>query len=115
MLPSRRSLASPTLGTYPSATDGPKTPLSMTIASAVSACAIGVRFFLARVLSVNYWTREQFAILWRNHHLPFYYQQLHVIQVATYSPWIVVIVLCFGALLLSWRLKLAGRSDQRNT
>jgi hypothetical protein len=83
--------------------------------AAVSAFAIGVLFFLARVLSVNYWTREQFAILWRNHHLPFYYQQLHVIQVATYSPWIVVIVLCFGALLLSWRLKLAGRSDQRNT
>jgi hypothetical protein len=27
---------------------------------------IGVFFFLARVLSVNYWTREQFAIPWRS-------------------------------------------------
>jgi hypothetical protein len=83
--------------------------------AAISAFAIGVLFFLARVLSVNYWTREQFAILWRKYHLPFYYQQLHVIQAATYGPWIVVIVLCFGALLLSRQLNLAAPSDQRNT
>jgi len=83
--------------------------------AAISAFAIGVLFFLARVLSVNYWTREQFAILWRKHPLPFYYQQLHAIQAATYGPWIVVIVLSFGALLLSRQLKLVTRSDRPNT
>jgi len=73
---------------------------------------IGVFFFLARVPSVNYWTREQFAIPWRKHHLPFYYRQLHLIQAATYSPWIIVLVLCFGALLLSRQLKPAVQSDR---
>jgi hypothetical protein len=83
--------------------------------AAISAFAIGWLFFLARVLSVNYWTREQFANLWRNYQLPFYWRQLHLIQAATYGPWLVVIVLCFGALLLSRQLKLAAPPDQRNT
>jgi len=84
------------------------------VVAAVSAFAIGMLFFLARVLSVNYWTRGQFGLLWRTYHLPFYYKQLHVMEAATFGPWIVMIALSFGALLFSWRLRPAVRSDERN-
>ena len=80
--------------------------------AAVSAFAISVLFFLARVLSVNYWTRGLSGFMWSKYHLPFYLQQLLVMEAATFSPWIIAIVLCFGALLLSWQLKLARRADQ---
>ena len=66
----------------------------------------------ARVLSVNYWTRGLSGFMWSKYHLPFYLQQLLVMEAATFSPWIIAIVLCFGALLLSWQLKLARRADQ---
>jgi hypothetical protein len=57
-----------------------------------------------RVLNVNIHHRGPMAALWSNHRLPFYHQQLHVLDVANFAVWLVPIACCFMAIALSRRL-----------